>query len=64
MMSQKRQETKSKLLAENDYEVNLKNEIGIGSLQRGQAEILQRLALMETQLGQLVRGPGGAAPRA
>ena len=64
MMSQNRQETKSKLLAENDYEVNLKNEIGIGSLQRGQAEILQRLALMETQLGQLVRGPGGAAPRA
>src|SRR5262249_50318758 len=33
MMSQNRQETKSKLLAENDYQVNLKNELGIANLQ-------------------------------
>ena len=58
MMSQNRQETKSTLLAENDYQVNLKNEIGIGNLQRGQAELLQRLALIEQQIEQLV--PRGA----
>jgi uncharacterized membrane protein len=55
MMSQNRQETKSKLLAENDYQVNLKNETGIAGLQKGQAEMLQRLALLEKKLDGMAR---------
>jgi len=55
MMSQNRQETKSKLLAENDYQVNLKNELGITNLQRGHAELLQRLALIEKHVERLAR---------
>lgn len=47
MMSQNRQSSKDKLLAENDYQVNLKAEMEIGALMRGQAEILARLALIE-----------------
>jgi len=47
MMSQNRQSMKDKLLAENDYKVNLKAEIEIEALLRGQAEILARLALLE-----------------
>jgi CRP/FNR family cyclic AMP-dependent transcriptional regulator len=47
MMSQNRQATKDKLLAENDYKVNLKAEIEIEALLRGQAEILARLTLIE-----------------
>ena len=47
MMSQNRQAMKDKLLAENDYKVNLKAEIEIEALLRGQAEILARLALLE-----------------
>jgi CRP/FNR family cyclic AMP-dependent transcriptional regulator len=47
MMSQNRQSSKDKLLAENDYKVNLKAEIEIEALLRGQAEILARLTLME-----------------
>ncbi|HEY2092285.1 MAG TPA: DUF1003 domain-containing protein [Thermoanaerobaculia bacterium] len=47
MMSQNRQSMKDKLLAENDYKVNLKAEIEIEALLRGQAEILARLSLME-----------------
>jgi len=47
MMSQNRQATKDKLLAENDYKVNLKAEIEIEALLRGQAEILARLSLLE-----------------
>jgi uncharacterized membrane protein len=47
MMSQNRQSTKDKLLAENDYKVNLKAEIEIEALLRGQAEILARLSLLE-----------------
>ena len=61
MMSQNRQETKSKLLAENDYQVNLKNELGIANLQKSQAEMLQRMVLMEKQLETLARGAGGTA---
>ena len=61
MMSQNRQETKSKLLAENDYQVNLKNELGIANLQKSQAELLQRLVLMEKQLDMVARGVGGSA---
>ena len=47
MMSQNRQASKDKLLAQNDFQVNLKNELGIESLIRGQAEILQRVAMLE-----------------
>jgi len=47
MMSQNRQSTKDKLLAENDYKVNLKAEIEIEALLRGQAELLARLSLLE-----------------
>ena len=47
MMSQNRQAMKDKLLAENDYKVNLKAEIEIEALLRGQAEILARLSLLE-----------------
>lgn len=50
MMSQNRQEMKSKLLAENDYKVNLKNELGIANIQKGQAELLQRLSILEKQM--------------
>jgi uncharacterized membrane protein len=47
MMSQNRQSTKDKLLAENDYQVNLKAEMEIEALLRGQAEMLARLSLLE-----------------
>jgi uncharacterized membrane protein len=47
MMSQNRQSTKDKLLAENDYKVNLKAEIEIEALLRGQAELLARITLLE-----------------
>ncbi|MGO8992838.1 MAG: DUF1003 domain-containing protein [Polyangiaceae bacterium] len=55
MMSQNRQETKSKLLAENDYKVNLKNEVGIANIQRVVAELLQRTAIVEKQLASFDR---------
>ncbi len=47
MMSQNRQATKDKLLAENDYQVNLKAEMEIGALLRGQAELLARVTMLE-----------------
>jgi CRP/FNR family transcriptional regulator, cyclic AMP receptor protein len=47
MMSQNRQSTKDKLLAENDYQVNLKAEMEIAALLRGQSELLARVAVME-----------------
>jgi uncharacterized membrane protein len=50
MMSQNRQSVKDKLLAENDFHVNLKNETGIDQLLKGQAEVLQRLAVLERGL--------------
>ena len=51
MMSQNRHAVKDKLLAENDYQVNLKAEIGVQSLLKGQTEILARMALLERQVG-------------
>jgi uncharacterized membrane protein len=51
MMSQNRQSTKDKLLAENDYQVNLKAEMEIAALLRGQSEMLARLAVVERALG-------------
>jgi uncharacterized membrane protein len=47
MMSQNRQAAKDKLLAQNDFQVNLKNELGIEAILRGQQEILQRLTMLE-----------------
>jgi uncharacterized membrane protein len=51
MMSQNRQSTKDKLLAQNDYLVNLKAELGIQQILKAQAEVLQRRALIERHLG-------------
>ena len=47
MMSQNRQSTKDKLLAQNDYQVNLKAELEITALLRGQAELLARVGMLE-----------------
>jgi uncharacterized membrane protein len=47
MMSQNRQSTKDKLLAENDYKVNLKAEMEISTILRGQAELMARVAFLE-----------------
>ena len=58
MMSQNRQSTKDKLLAENDYQVNLKAEMEIEALLRGQAELLARLSLLERHV---MRRNGAAA---
>jgi uncharacterized membrane protein len=51
MMSQNRQSAKDKLLAENDYQVNLKAEMEIAALLRGQSELLARLAVVERVIG-------------
>jgi len=50
MMSQNRQSAKDKLLAENDYQVNLKAEMEIGALMRGHAEMMARIALIERSI--------------
>jgi uncharacterized membrane protein len=52
MMSQNRQASKDKLLAQNDFQVNLKNELGIEAILRGQTEILQRVTHLERTRGQ------------
>jgi CRP/FNR family cyclic AMP-dependent transcriptional regulator len=51
MMSQNRQASKDKALAVNDYQVNLKNEVSIEKLVRGQSELVQRLAHVERLVG-------------
>jgi uncharacterized membrane protein len=50
MMSQNRQSTKDKLLAEQDYQVNLKAEMEIEALLRGQAELLARVSYVERMI--------------
>ncbi len=50
MMSQNRQAVKDKALALNTYQVNLKNEVSIDKLIRGQTELLQRVAQLEHKL--------------
>ena len=50
MMSQNRQSSKDKLLAENDYQVNLKAEMEIEAVLRGQAELIARVAFLERLL--------------
>lgn len=65
MMSQNRQSSKDKLLAENDYQVNLKAEMEITALLRGQAEVLARLAMLERVIGRRaveVSGKSGPQP--
>ena len=56
MMSQNRQASKDKLLAEQDYQVNLKAEMEIEALLRGQAELLARVSYVERMV---VRRNGG-----
>ena len=51
MMSQNRQATKDKLLAENDYQVNRKAEMEVEAVLRNQSEVLARLALIERLVG-------------
>ena len=51
MMSQNRQASKDKLLAQNDYLVNLKAELGIQQLLKNQTEMLARLAMLERHTG-------------
>jgi len=53
MMSQNRQSSKDKAMAVNDYQVNLKNEVSIEKLLRGQGELVQRLAHLERMVGPL-----------
>ena len=60
MMSQNRQSSKDKLLAENDYQVNLKAEMEIAALLRGQSELLARLAVVERSI--IRRGEQPPAP--
>lgn len=66
MMSQNRQSTKDKALAVNNFQVNLKNEVAIDKIVRGQAELVQRLAALEQRLSSDKTadkaGRGGAAP--
>ena len=50
MMSQNRQSSKDKLLAENDYQVNLKAEMEIAAMLRNQGELLARVSFIEKQL--------------
>ena len=50
MMSQNRQSTKDKALAVNNYQVNLKNEVSIDKVLRGQTELLQRLVALEQRV--------------
>jgi CRP/FNR family cyclic AMP-dependent transcriptional regulator len=47
MMSQNRQASKDKLLAENDYKVNLKAEMEISTILRSQSELNARIAFLE-----------------
>jgi uncharacterized membrane protein len=64
MMSQNRQAAKDKLLAENDYLVNLKSEMGIHQLLEGQSELLARVALLERASGPRSHDATANAPRA
>jgi uncharacterized membrane protein len=61
MMSQNRQSSKDKLLAENDYQVNLKAEMEIEALLRGQAELLARIAVIERTIARKNAGEVAAA---
>jgi uncharacterized membrane protein len=62
MMSQNRQASKDKALALNTYQVNLKNEVAIDKLLRGQAELVQRLSQLESRIVQLAARNSGNQP--
>jgi CRP/FNR family transcriptional regulator, cyclic AMP receptor protein len=64
MMSQNRQASKDKLLAQNDYLVNLKAEMEIAALMRTQAELLQRITYLERALlkKEAAKAPIGLVP--
>ena len=64
MMSQNRQSTKDKALAVNDFQVNLKNEVAIDKILRGQSEVLQRLAALEQRVANPRVTALDAAPKA
>jgi uncharacterized membrane protein len=54
MMSQNRQAVKDKALALNTYQVNLKNEVSIDKLLRGQAEMMLRVQQIEQKLAKQI----------
>ena len=58
MMSQNRQSVKDKALAVNTYQVNLKQEVSLDKLLRGQIELVQRLGQLEQRLGAIARQSG------
>ena len=58
MMSQNRQATKDKALAVNDFQVNLKNEVSIDKLLRGQGELILRLGQLEHKIAALAPRSG------
>ena len=58
MMSQNRQSVKDKALAVNTYQVNLKQEVSLDKLLRGQVELVQRLGQLEQRLGAMSRTSG------
>jgi uncharacterized membrane protein len=60
MMSQNRQAEKDKALAVNDFQVNLKNEVSIDKLLRGQGELILRLGQLEQRLAALAPRSSGA----
>ncbi|HUJ59089.1 MAG TPA: DUF1003 domain-containing protein [Kofleriaceae bacterium] len=61
MMSQNRQSVKDKALAVNTYQVNLKNEVAIDKILRGQAELVLRMGQLEQKLAHVrTTGPVGA----
>jgi len=65
MMSQNRQSVKDKALAINDFQVNLKNEVAIDKVLRGQTEMLLRLQHLENRLATVMPRPSesGQIPR-
>ena len=56
MMSQNRQEAKDRQRAENDYRVNLKNELVLDDLHRKLDRILENQRLLDRRLAQLEQG--------
>jgi len=57
MMSQNRQSEKDKALAVNGFQVNLKNEVSIDKVLRGQMELVQRLGQLEQRIAALAPRP-------
>ena len=62
MMSQNRQAAKDKLLAQNDYHVNLKAELGIQQLLKHHAELHARISLLERQMNNKSNNPPTQPP--